>query len=81
MRGKIFKYVSNITFGLGAILAAIVLYISITARVSGTCPISNNLSLIIPAIVLLATAFVTSFFAEKTKKRPRSEKNPPEGDK
>ena len=81
MRGKIFKYVSNISFGLGVVLAAIVLYISITSRATGVCPISGNLGLIIPAILLLAIAFVTSFFAEKPKKQSRSENKSPEDKK
>jgi ABC-type sulfate transport system permease subunit len=67
-RGKIFRYVSNIAFGLGAVLAGIALYIFFGARALGTCPISRNLGIIIPAIVLLAVAFVTSFFAEKPAK-------------
>lgn len=68
MRGKILKYVSNIAFALGAVLAAIALYISFGARALGTCPISRNLGVIIPAIALLAVAFVTSFFVEKADK-------------
>jgi hypothetical protein len=80
MRGKIFKYVSNIAFGLGVVLAAIVLYISITARMSGACPLSSNLGLIIPAIALLAIAFITSFFAEKPSKS-HGRKIPPESGK
>ena len=65
MRGKIFRYVSNIAFGLGAVLAAVALYITF----SGACPIGGNLGFVIPAIALLAVAFVTSFFAEKPNRR------------
>jgi len=74
MRGKIFRYVSNIAFGLGAVLAAVALYMTF----SGACPIRGNLGFVIPAIALLAVAFVTSFFAEKPKKRgkkPLKDKN------
>jgi hypothetical protein len=81
MRGKIFKYVSNIAFGLGAVLAAVALYISFSARAAGTCPMSGNLGLIIPAIVLLAVAFATSFFAEKPAKKERGQKTSPEDGK
>jgi hypothetical protein len=81
MRGKIFKYISNISFGLGAVLAAIVLYISIRARTTGVCPISGNLGLVLPAIALLAIAFVTSFFAEKPARKSKDQKTPPEGNK
>jgi len=65
MRGKIFRYVSNIAFGLGAVLAAVALYMTF----SGSCPVSGNLGIVIPAIALLAVAFITSFFAEKPDKR------------
>ena len=72
MRGKIFKYVSNIAFALGAVLAAIALYVSYSARAQGLSPVSRNLGFIIPAIALLAVAFVTSFFAEKSGKRGKN---------
>ena len=68
---KVFKYISNISFALGALLGAIALYFIISARVglpAGTCPVNNNLPLIIPALVLLLVSFVTSFFAEKKNK-------------
>jgi hypothetical protein len=72
MRGKVFKYVSNIAFALGAVLAAIALYMSFSARALGTCAVNSNLWFIIPAIALLAVAFVTSFFAEKPKRKVSS---------
>ena len=68
---KVFKYISNISFALGALLGAIALYFIISARVglpSGTCPVNNNLPFIIPALALLLVSFVTSFFAEKKSK-------------
>lgn len=65
MRGKIFRYVSNIAFGLGVALTAVSLYITF----SGACRAGGNLGFVIPAIALLAVAFVTSFFAEKPDKR------------
>ncbi len=80
-KGKIFKYISNISFALGALLGIIALYFIISARVglpAGTCPVNNNLPLIIPALALLLVSFVTSFFAEKkikaTSPRDHSEK-------
>lgn len=70
-RGKLFKYISNISFGLGAVLAVFAIYFVISSRVGGICPVGSHLGFIIPAIVLLITAFVTSFFAEKSAKAPR----------
>ena len=80
-KGKIFKYISNISFALGALLGIMALYFIISARVglpAGTCPVNSNLPLIIPALALLVISFVTSFFAEKKSKgvgpRDQSEK-------
>ncbi len=73
-KGKLFKYISNISFGLGAALAAVAFYFIFSARANlpaGVCPVNNNLPFIIPALVLLLIAFVTSFFAEKKAKRNR----------
>lgn len=77
--GKIFKYISNISFGLGVVLSVISLYLVFSARVgapAGTCPVNSNLPLIIPAIGLLAIAFITSFFAEKKTKKASPDKPP-----
>ena len=71
-KGKVFKYISNISFALGALLGAIALYFIISSRVglpAGTCPVNNNLPLIIPALALLLVSFVASFFVEKKSKR------------
>ena len=76
-KGKIFKYISNISFALGAVLAVIALYFIISARAglpAGVCPVDNNLPFIIPALALLAVAFVTSFFAEKKNKETHPRK-------
>ena len=76
-KGKLFKYVSNIAFGLGAALAAVAFYFIISARANlpaGVCPVNNNLPLIIPALALLLVSFVTSFFAVKKSKGTKPEK-------
>ncbi len=71
-KGKLFKYISNISFALGAVLAAVAFYFIYIARANlpaGVCPVNNNLPFIIPALALLLISFVTSFFAEKKNKK------------
>lgn len=76
-KGKLFKYISNISFALGAALAAVAFYLTLSVRANqpaGVCPVNNNLALIIPALTLLLVSFVTSFFAEKKIKGTDSRK-------
>ena len=76
-KGKLLKYISNISFALGAVLAVIALYLVFSSRAglpAGACPVNNSLPLAIPALVLLVTAFITSFYAEKPKIKNDPEK-------
>jgi len=75
-RKKLFKYIS---FGLGAALAVVTLYLVFSSRAGlppGVCPVNNGLPFAIPALVLLVTAFVTSFYAEKPKPKSGAEEKP-----
>ncbi|MDD5017505.1 MAG: hypothetical protein PHO15_05335 [Eubacteriales bacterium] len=68
---KIIKYISNISFGVGAALGAYAFYSIIKSRASlpeGVCPVDNSRPFIIIAIIFLAISFVASFFMEKKKK-------------
>ena len=78
-KGRLLKYISNISFALGAVLAVIALYLVFSARAglpAGACPVNNSLPLAIPALVLLVTAFITSFYAEKPKMKDDTEEKP-----
>lgn len=69
---KIYSLISNILLGIGAVLGALALYLSLSLRASlppGVCPIDNNRPLMYIAIGVLLISFVLSVIADRIKKR------------
>ena len=68
---KLFKLLSNISFGIGAAMSALALYLMISTRASlppGMCPVDNYQALAIAALVVLAASFALSIIADRKKK-------------
>jgi len=69
---KIYSLISNILLGIGAVLGALALYLSLSLRANlppGVCPIDNNRPLMYIAIGVLLISFVLSVIADRIKKR------------
>lgn len=67
---KLFKIISNITFGIGsaiAIYAIITTFITQSNLPPGVCPIDNGRPLIYVSIGFLVVSLITSFLSGKDK--------------
>ena len=64
---KLFKYISNISFGIGlaiGIYALIRIYFAGADLPPGVCPIDNSRPLIYVAIAMLIVSLIFSFFKQ-----------------
>ena len=69
---RVMKYISNISFGIGAALGAYALYTIFITNASlppGVCPFDNGRPILIVAIVFLSISLIAAFFTEKKKKK------------
>lgn len=69
---KLFKIISNITFGIGsaiAIYAIVTTFIIQSNLPPGVCPIDNGRPLIYVSIGFLVVSLITSFFSGKNNKK------------
>lgn len=69
---KLFKIISNITFGIGsaiAIYAIVTTFIIQSNLPSGVCPIDNGRPLIYVSIGFLVVSLITSFLSGKNNKK------------
>lgn len=72
-RFKLFKYISNISFGIGLVIgiyAIVRIYTASANLPAGVCPIDNSRAFIIVAIAFLVVSLVFSFLTSP-KKRAR----------
>lgn len=69
---KLFKIISNITFGIGsaiAIYAIVTTFIIQSNLPPGVCPIDNGRPLIYVSIGFLVVSLITSFLSGKNNKK------------
>ena len=69
---RVMKYITNISFGIGAVLGAYAMYTTFVTYANlppGVCPLDNGRPVFIVAVVFLSISIITSFFAEKKKKK------------
>ena len=69
---KLFKYISNITFGIGVVIgvyAIVRIYIGSADLPPGVCPVDTSRPFIIAAIVVLVISLVFSFLTSVKNKK------------
>ena len=74
MKNKLITYLSNITLIIGAVLAGYVLidFIIQQSRLpEGACPLTDNKTIIIVAIVFLLISFIFSVIEQRQKKKAK----------
>ena len=73
---KLFKYVSNISFGVGAALAVyaiVTIFITRASLPPGACPIDTSRPVVYIAVGFLAISLITSFFTGKKKEKENTQ--------
>ncbi len=71
---RVMKYISNITFGIGAALGAyalIKIFVINAELPPGVCPLDSGRPILIAAVVVLGISLLASFFTEKKYKEKR----------
>jgi hypothetical protein len=77
-RFKVFKYISNISFGIGLVIgiyAIVRVYTAGANLPAGVCPVDNGRPFIIAAIVFLVVSLVFSFLTSPKKRAKAAQKD------